>query len=136
MKCDYNDIREMIDLKPKWFDEAGVPRYCDFHPSETNDIYAKEVAFMKIACQNCGRKFRVCLSWSMASAIGKINNKKLSEWVKDLHYGDPPNIHCCAVGPTMNSIPLQVLEFWKHEKFDWKRVPEFEIELEDEGDYH
>ena len=40
----------------------------------------------------------------------------------DLHYGDPPNSQCCAAGPTMNSEPHRVVEFWKRRSFNetWK----------------
>lgn len=48
-----------------------------------------------------------------------------------LHYGDPPNIHCCAAGPTMNSIPIRVLEYWSRENplLDWQRDPALEVEI-------
>lgn len=29
-----------------------------------------------------------------------------------LEYGDPPNIECCAAGPSMSSVPRRVLEYW------------------------
>ena len=33
MRCRYLDIRDRLG-EPRWFDEAGVPRYCEFHPDE------------------------------------------------------------------------------------------------------
>ena len=38
----------------------------------------------------------------------------LSERIRDMTiaYGDPPNIGCCPAGPTMNSVPRRVLEYW------------------------
>jgi len=50
---------------------------------------------------------------------------------KTIHYGDPPNVRCCAAGPTMNSDPLLVLEYWERKNFDWVRNPEYEINLDD-----
>lgn len=31
---------------------------------------------------------------------------------KEIYYGDPPNIGCCPSGPTMNSIPVKIVEYW------------------------
>lgn len=45
---------------------------------------------------------------------------------KSLHYGDPPNVGCCAAGATMNSIPLYVIQFWKRGDLKWERVHGFE----------
>ncbi len=49
--------------------------------------------------------------WDMAT---KERKKNLSDLIQDgsLHYGDPPNIDCCGAGPTMNSIPIRVVEYW------------------------
>ena len=33
-----------------------------------------------------------------------------------LHYGDPPNVGCCAAGPTENSVPREILEFWQRNR--------------------
>ena len=46
-----------------------------------------------------------------------------------LHYGDPPNIDCCAAGATMNSIPIRVLQFWMREHLGWERIPKLEADL-------
>ena len=72
----------------------------------------------------------------------------------ELHYGDPPNDGCCDAGPTMNSVPHRVIEYWvkphalekrNHqtrgvmgstvtlpnlvEGFRWQRVTSFEREI-------
>src|SRR5690606_38100927 len=58
---------------------------------------------------------------------------------KCLNYGDPPNIDCCPAGPTMNSEPLRVLEYWR--RFDrnefiveWTRDLSLEIDLTPESE--
>jgi len=132
----YRDIIDRIDERPKWWDEDGVPRYCEFGPDEGAHIYANEIALLEIRCQNCHTHFKVAISntpgnfgpkgfhWSpneMENALRKGNG---------LHYGDPPNAGCCASGPTMNSEPIRVLEFWRRGLND-ARVPECEVELEE-----
>lgn len=106
MNHHYRDIRERLGA-PQWWDEAGVPRYCDFSPNETNDIYARQAILMEIACQNCGQRFRVAMT------VGPLG--ELVTDVDALHYGDPPNAGCCLAGPTMNSVPVQVLEWAREE---------------------
>jgi hypothetical protein len=57
---------------------------------------------------------------------------------KCLHYGDPPNIGCCPAGPTMNSEPRQVLQYWRRFETDengnirsleWHRDRSLEIDI-------
>ena len=112
---------------PKWWEETGHPRYCVFAPDETYNIYASEVALIEIACQQCSTRFLVSMNWSrgQVSLSKRIRNKSL-------HYGDPPNIACCPAGATMNCLDLRVVEFWqKNAEFEWVRLPEFEVDLED-----
>ena len=128
----YGDITSRIPEPPKWFDEEAVPRYCEFSPEEVANIYAREVVLAEIACQACGQRFPV--AFSQAYPFDFHTGKpapSLADRVKDgtLHSGDPPNVGCCASGPTMNSEPLAVVEFWRQEKFDWRRVPELEVPL-------
>lgn len=151
----YNDIRDRIATEPKWWDEHAVPRYCDFFPDETANIYAQEVVLLLIACQDCGHEFHVCMSSSpMDTAVSaypslvlrlgrkptdeeyheEIEAWTLASLVKcdKIHYGDPPNAcppSCCA-GATMNSVPLKVLQFWRRDKLEWKRVPELERKID------
>jgi len=110
---DYADIRSRIEDKPRWFDEHGVPRYSKFEPSQCADIYASEVVLLNIICQSCQRPFQVCMSWSL-SRRALYGERSLADRAKDgaIHYGDPPNVGCCMAGPTMNSVPLYVAEFW------------------------
>jgi len=139
MNCDYEDIRSRIPEQPKWFDEEGVPRYCDFSPCKVANIYADEVALAGITCQGCGTRFKVAFSRSRNSAM--VAQVMGHTWVppsladqirsKEIHYGDPPNTGCCPAGPTMNSEPRRVLEYWQREAgIDWKRDPSLEIDIE------
>ena len=146
MRASYDDIRSRIQEEPKWYDENGVPRYCDFRPDKSSSIYAEEVVLLEIACQSCGERFAVEIFWDKMDFIRQDKKGKPSEqlkaWLKGgrdgmcpLHYGDPP-IHDCAAGNTMNCIDVRVKEFWKQQgNFPkWVRIPELEVELEDPDD--
>lgn len=49
---------------------------------------------------------------------------------KAIHFGDPPNIECCPAGPTMNSVPLRVVEYWERPIRDWKRNQQLELAID------
>lgn len=142
MNHHYKDIIERINEKPKWWDEHAVPRYCEFSPNETADIYSDMVALVRIQCQSCGTPFKVCFSQGASDRIDIQIGQFRPDWSlresiinKTIHYGDPPNAcpEFCAAGATMNSIPIKVLEFWERSSspYDWVRVPELEIWLDD-----
>lgn len=128
----YSDIRDRIAEPPKWFDEYAVPRYSDFTPDETANIYANRAVLVEIECQDCERSFLVCISTgSMEQHIQGID---LWKAIADgsLHYGDPPNIQFCPAGPTMNCMDIRVVEAWDKQDFgEWTRRPELEITLAD-----
>jgi hypothetical protein len=131
----YADIREKLGA-PQWWDEHAVPRYCEFTPDATANIYTQEACLLLIECQNCGTEFKVCMSGSDCG-FGRNGFEDwrghLTKAVEDgsLHYGDPPNAGCCSSGPTMTSTPRRVLEFWRMERLlDWQRVPNFERALD------
>jgi hypothetical protein len=126
MNNPYQDIRNKLGY-PIWWDEHAVPRYCAFTPEEFADIYAREGCLLEIACQNCGRRFKVAMSSSVFDQLDLSLRVKYNT----IHYGDPPNVGCCAAGPTMNSVPLRVLRFYRREpKRDrWQRVPELEKDV-------
>lgn len=132
MNANYEDILSRIPEPPKWFNEHAVPRFCDFSPEETANIYATRVALVQIACQRCGREFKVCMSesgWEIFKGKMSLKDEIL---VGSLHYGDPPNVRCCEVGPTMNCIDLRVIEYWHRGKdFEWVRDAALEIALPD-----
>lgn len=125
MLQDYDDIKSRIYEEPKWFDEVGVPRYCKFHPNRVNDIYAKEVLLVEIACQNCHQRFKVSISRG-SLAIHKVGSFK--DNLEMVHYGDPPR-HGDHLGETMNCIDLAILQYWdKDNKGNWVRRREYERE--------
>lgn len=119
----YNDIKNKIDEEPKWFDEVGVPRYCEFDPNKVNDIYAKEVILLLIACQKCGKMFKVAISQDKMN-IHKFNSFK-NQYHKCIHYGDPPR-HSDNIGETMNCIDLEILEYWEQGDTGWERKEDHE----------
>lgn len=135
MRCSYSDIRDRISEQPKWWDERGVPRYCDFSPREVADIYSLQVALVSIECQSCGREFKVAFSSNVFDQL--LGRATLEEAVRarTLHYGDPPNIGCCPAGATMSSILGTVLEFWEDRGAEFERRPDLEgIDLASEPD--
>jgi len=107
----YDDITSRIAEKPSWWQEGGVPRYGTFHPGRSASIYAREVALVEIACQACDARFKVVFD---AGQIEQYQGEGLADRIRagTLHYGDPPNAGCCPAGPTMNSEPVAVLEYW------------------------
>ncbi len=127
MKRYYKDILELSNWPPKWFDENGVPRFCEFSPDRCAGFYADEVVLMVIQCQSCKHEFKVCLS---ADAMERVRTEGLADAVRsnEIDYGDPPNMQCCAAGPSMNSIPIRVLEFWYLDG-KWERDSSLEREI-------
>lgn len=128
----YSDIREKLG-QPLWWDEFAVPRYIEFAPDERADVYAVEVVLLLIQCQNCHQQFKVAMS---KGTIDMMRGKpSLAEQIgdKSIHYGDPPNDQCCPPGPTMNSEPIRVLEYWRRSKnlLKWERNETLEVPLED-----
>lgn len=146
MHTNYADILEKISEPPRWFDECAVPRFCAFAPDECSDIYADEAVLAEVTCQSCGHRFSVAFTQNKASAVHR--NRSLADDIRErtLHYGDPPNIGCCAAGPTMNSEPRLVVEYWsRHHRefvrpggqvadvpsyFSWRRAAALEIRIE------
>lgn len=121
MKQNYDDIRSKIAEPPRWYDEVGCPRYCDFSPKRVNNIYAEKAALLEIACQNCDQRFIVAVSQDSYSLI--MRPQMLSQG-EEITYGDPPNIGCCPAGPTMSSDIIRVIELWGrlNKTLDWERV--------------
>jgi hypothetical protein len=128
MHTHYEDILSNVPLEPLWFDENAVPRFCDFAPDKLANIYADECVLMRISCQVCATRLLVAMSGSR----GKLA-RTLSEQIErhEIHFGDPPNIQCCASGPTMNSVPRLVLEYWKRglKAPQWERDPTLERDI-------
>lgn len=133
----YDDIRSLIPVEPVWFDEHAVPRYCVFTPRSIANIYADEACLLEITCQGCGISFNVALSQDRIGREYVSNPRRGSRGMlkheivgKEIHYGDPPNVGCCGAGPTMNSEPRRVLEYWrKDSRREWVRDSEFEVDV-------
>lgn len=106
MREQYQDIRDLTDRKPDWYDDNGVPRYCEFSPRVVPNIYADRVALLRIACQDCGQQFDVSIC---VDSFGWGANVKPRNW----HYGDPPRHDCRGGGETMNCIDIAVLQSWR-----------------------
>ena len=132
MRHNYADILSRIDEKPQWFDEEGVPRYDKFEPQACANIYATEAVLLLIHCQSCQHPFMVCISRSSAQSCELFGSLPLAKRVADnsIHYFDPPNIGCCLAGPTMNSVPQCVIEFWSRDGSRyWQRDEELEVPI-------
>jgi hypothetical protein len=164
----YQDLLDLSDRDPIWFDERAVPRFVLFAPKHIANIYADECVLLEVACQGCDHRFLVAMSTCRSQRVlsmpalpppvtqagkGATVDELLSDWraewrrridlvVRDgalarrveadeIHYGDPPNVECCPAGPTMNSVPLRVVEFWRRGvPRDWERVPELEVSID------
>jgi hypothetical protein len=134
----YEDILQLTEREPIWFDEYAVPRFCEFSPKAIANIYADECALVLIQCQECHTEFQVAFSESKVNIhkllIQKALGRKmgtLAESIRShaIHYGDPPNIGCCGAGATMNCDDIKVLQYFRRSRFDWKRDKRLEIDL-------
>lgn len=114
----YIDITSRIDEEPSWYDANGAPRYGEFTPKRCPNIYADIVFLLLIACQDCGKEFRVQMHSDWFNRTGRAYRPSKA------HYGDPP-IHGC-VGDTMNCEDIEVLEVWKRIDHEWERQPDLE----------
>lgn len=130
MNLYYSDILSLINKEPVFFDEYAVPRFCEFSPQNVANIYAIQVALVHIKCQFCHKDFNVAFSSDTMTEIRGGHDLKTRIKNGSLHYGDPPNMQCCA-GTTANCLDLQVLEFWEQVNFEWIRNEEFEDYLPD-----
>lgn len=126
MHHDYSDIMSRIPEQPAWYDQNGVPRYGNFAPEMCPNIYADTIVLLAIACQACGQPFQVELSYDAFDNLRYHERGAEVPKPKEWEYGDPP-VHGC-VGDTMNSVPIAVLECWKHRKrgFGYRRFKSLE----------
>jgi hypothetical protein len=123
----YQDILDRIDAAPVWWDENGVPRFDPHHPDLCPDVYAREVALIRIECQSCQLGFLVQMSTGSPRARGSLTEMIRN---KTIHYGDPPRHDVdCMAGDTMNCTDIAVVEFWRWTLLSWERVTELEIDL-------
>ena len=129
MKPKYNDILSRISSVPLWYDSNGVPRFDPFRPDLCSNIYADEIILLKIQCQECHESFLVEMHSSKSNDLQSLEYKVIhfERYIMNpIHYGDPPRHNDC-VGNTMNAESLQIVEFWKRNRFDWIRKSKYEI---------
>ena len=147
MNHHYSDIRGRIAEPPKWWDEHAVPRYNEFIPEELANIYAEECCLLLICCQGCGQEFKVAISIDAFARFEELHQRSggtrpnaedvETHWLADdirhsrINYGDPPNVSCCDAGPSMNSVPMRVLEYWRKsiEHWGWERDSTLEVDI-------
>lgn len=159
MRAGYEDIRALADklgLRPLWWDQDGVPRYIAHHPSHAANIYAHEVALLRIACQRCGTQQLVQMTWGSMDTVRvriyaewaalsrdapkpDVGDSSLAEFIRtgSIHYGDPPHHdddrgEFCHAGCTMNCEDLAVVEYWRNTAetaWTWQRDATLEVEL-------
>jgi hypothetical protein len=124
----YDDIIERAG-SPDWYWKHGMPRYGPFTPRSCG-IYDRRIAYLEIACQDCGQRFNVAISTSPLQPEG-TRHLPTADSIRGFHYGDPPRHGC--IGDTMNVDTLRVIEFWQREAVahDWTRRPEFEFRYPD-----
>lgn len=115
MKVAYDEIIAAMG-EPQWWNEDGVPRFVVFHPSLAT-VYGDEAVLMEITCQACRRCFTVCVCNAPRRAGVSILVGG------PIHYGDPPNVWCCAAGNTMNSEHVRVIERWRRDdNGEWAKI--------------
>lgn len=136
----YHEILDVMG-EPIWWTEDGVPRYIPFAPEEAGNLYAYEVALIEIACQACDHRFHVCISSTrmdkalkdrvtVRDRIAGLDTPRRPGMLlpsRSVYCDDPPNINCCAPGPTMTATPVMVEQVWlrSHDE-GWVRAPELE----------
>ena len=127
----YDDLLSMSDRKPSFFQAGGVPRWSDFRAGESTDKYAHDCAIVEIACQLCDMRFHVLMESTSR------DRKTIAEAIRGnaLYYRDPPNVGCCDAGPSMTSLTIAVVEYWRREEtFLWRRDPSLEVAFRQIGD--
>lgn len=131
MNRSYEDLMALTSVKPSFFQKDGVPRWGAFQPGTSTDVYAVEAVIMEISCQSCDGRFHVLME---RRSHGEPTT--LAQRIADgsIHYGDPPNVGCCPGGPSMNSEPVRILEYWSRERMDWTRNSSLEVPMRRMGD--
>lgn len=131
MNRSYEDLMSLTPARPSFFQKDGVPRWGTFQPGVSTDVYAVEAVVMEISCQSCDGRFHVLMERRSHG-----DPTTLAQRIADgsIHYGDPPNVDCCLGGPSMNSEPVRILEYWSRERMDWTRDPSLEIHMRRMGD--
>lgn len=142
MNHPFNDIRSRITEPPTWWDMNGTPRWGDFHPTQSPDIYTREAVLLEIQCQCCRQPFRVELHADFDLMHRTQSETPLADAIKNksIHYGDPPHHDdpqdpsWGCTGNSMNVYDMRVLEYWRQTRpeHEWKRDADLEVEIENE----
>ena len=87
----YDDILSRIVDPILWWDDNGVPRYCEFHPGKCG-VYDEVVALVEVCCQSCRQLFRVAVTFDRYSRerLGDRYKLPTNGDIGSFHYGDPP----------------------------------------------
>jgi len=124
----YEDILDRVSEPPTWWDCNGTPRFGEFSPDKSPNIYAREVILLEIACQGCLTRFRVELNIGPYDLVkGQDGGMEFDSFATTTpFYGDPPNTGCCPSGPTMSSYSSHIVEFWRRADWNWNRRSDLE----------
>lgn len=123
----YDDIHSRITDPVQWWDDNGVPRYCEFRPDACG-VYDQAVALVEVACQMCQQRFAVAMARDDGAVRGNDYKRPSNGDLGSFRYGDPPSHGTPGcVGNSMTVESVRVLEFWEREKFNWIRRPEHEV---------
>jgi hypothetical protein len=123
MHVQYHDILSRISDEPLWWLD-GVPRFSPFKPDDVC-VHGIDTVLVHTECQGCRKRYDV--------AFRSVYMREKIAYMISLDLGDPPNA-CCRVGPTMSSIEVRILEYWRPLSYPnrgWERVPEWERQLVD-----
>lgn len=107
-KADYSDLLKLFD--PRWFDEMGVPRNTEFHPSYLARPRAKSSVRAIVACQVCDKRAIVAISSEHDLKTMMSHYKEGSKF--NFNYGDMPVGFCCDEGSRMQGITEKIIECW------------------------
>lgn len=111
MRARYSDLLALFAATPPlWYDENGVPRWAAFQPLLRADVYATELALVRVAC-GCGKEVDLAIS-SRAPVLGGATLGAQIRAGRLLPI-EAPALDCCDAGPMRYVEPLRVLQFWR-----------------------
>ncbi|WP_138995749.1 hypothetical protein [Sphingomonas sp. PAMC 26621] len=123
------DITDRISEPPKWWFQ-GIPRYCDYHPSEA--AYAPTNLLVKTRCEYCNSEFDVAFGTSaflqkniVEPVLGYPLDIKTGLIIEEA-YDDPPfhlgknGFNC--IGNSVTADWVAILQVWEGESaLNWIR---------------
>jgi hypothetical protein len=112
MRARYPDLIALAPTPPIWWDELGVPRFVAFAPTLRADLYATEIALVRVCCSGCGAMHDVATSCNpAANASVRSLASRASEG--RLPTIEAPAFGCCDAGPMRFLEPIRILQFWR-----------------------